>query len=330
MLFLIDQINNTEPSLNLALEEYLLRHLDISHDYFLLYVNSPCVIIGRHQNVFEEVDYPLLRKRGIPVFRRISGGGAVYHDPGNINFSFITRYQKFKFNNYRLFNTPILQALQSLGVPAELNGRNDIVVNQKKISGNAQFTTHDRMVSHGTLLFSSELDNIGMLLHTSMSGFKSRAIKSVRSPVVNISELLDQSFNIGKFKELIIKYVFSNQPDIPQYRLTTSDWKNVHSLASQKYQSWQWNFSESPDFTFQNILKTPAGKITLELEVKKCRLVQIELSGNLPYHIQANITRMLLGVRYHPENILAALQDLNLNSGQKHFIEKIFFDNQEK
>ena len=329
MLFLINQNNNIEPSVNLALEEYLLRSLDISHDYFLLYVNSPCVIIGRHQNVFEEVNYPLLRKQGIPVFRRISGGGTVYHDPGNLNFSFITRYQKFKFNNYRLFNAPILQALQSIGIPAEYNGRNDIVVNQKKISGNAQFTTHDRMVSHGTLLFSSRLNNIGTLLHSSTAGYKSRAIKSVRSPVVNISDLLDPAFNLEKFKELIIKYVFTNQPDIPEYRLSPGDWKNIHSLAGKKYQSWDWIFGESPDFSFQNTLKTPAGKLSLELEVKKCRLTQIRISGNLPDLIPEDITRMLLGVRYYPENILAALKDLKLNPDQENFIDKLFWGKQD-
>jgi len=329
MLFLIDQNNNTKPSINLALEEYLLRQLDINHDYFLLYVNEPCIVIGRHQNIFEEVNYPLLRMRGIPVFRRISGGGTVYHDPGNINFSFITRYQKFKFNNYRLFNTPILQALQSLGLPAELNGRNDILINQKKISGNAQFTTHDRMVSHGTLLFSSQLDNIGTLLHASTAGYKSRAIKSVRAPVANISEMLDRSLDLEKFKKTIVQHVFSNQPDMPEYRLSPSDWRNVHSLAEKKYQSWEWNFGESPDFTFQNILKTPAGKIILELEIKKGHLAQIRISGNLSDHLPADISRMLLGVRYHPENILAVLKDLELNSDQENFIDKLFWGNQD-
>jgi lipoate-protein ligase A len=328
MIFLIDNTHLSEPALNLAVEEYLLRQLDINHDYFLLYLNQPCVIIGRHQNVFEEVNYPLLRKRGMPVFRRISGGGTVYHDLGNLNFSFITQYQKFKFNNYRLFNDPILHALHSLGLRAELNGRNDIVINQKKISGNAQFTTKDRMVSHGTLLFSAQLAEIQPLLQPSASGFTSSAIKSVRSQVVNILDLLDQPLDLRKFKELIIQSVFSIQPDIPEYRLTASDWKQIHSLAKQKYQSWEWNFGESPDFTFQNVLSTAGGKVSVALKVKKCRLVNIDLVGSLlQKKLQIDIGNMLVGVRYSLEHILAALEDLNLSDEQKKLIERLFFGN---
>jgi lipoate-protein ligase A len=325
MIFLIDNTHLTAPAINLAMEEYLLRQLDITHDYFLLYLNQPCIIIGRHQNIFEEVNYPLLRKRGIPVFRRISGGGAVYHDPGNLNFSFITQYQKFKFNNYRLFNNPILQALQSLGLKAEFNGRNDIVIEQKKFSGNAQFTTKDRMISHGTLLFSAQLAEIPSLLQPSVSGYTSSAIKSVRSQVVNISELLDPSLNFRKFKDLIIHSVFSNQPDIPEYRLSASDWRQIQSLAKQKYQSWEWNFGESPDFTFQNVLSSAAGKQAVVLKIKKCRLVNIDLEGSLlPRKLQIKIPHMLLGVRYSPEYILAALEDLSLSHRQKRLIETLF------
>ena len=326
MLFLIDHTSSTEPSLNLAIEEYLLRQLDINHDYFLLYLNQPCVIIGRHQNVFEEVNYPLLRKKRIPVFRRISGGGTVYHDLGNLNFSFITQYQKFKFNNYLHFNTPILQALQSLGLRAELNGKNDIVIGRKKISGNAQFTTKDRMVSHGTLLFSAQLDQIQPLLHSPATGIVSSAIKSVRSRVTNISDLLDESLDLIKFKEVIIQSVFSNQPSIPEYRITASDWKQIHLLAKQKYQTWEWNFGESPDFTFQNVLSTAAGKFSVLLKIKKCRLANIDLAGSLfPKTLQIDIRNMLLGVRYSPEHVLAALEDLELSDEQKDLIEKLFF-----
>ena len=158
MRYLIDNRNNTEPSINLALEEYAIRYLDISDDYVLLYQNNPAVILGRHQNLWEELNLNFIQKNNISINRRISGGGTVYHDLGNLNYSFITKFEKFKFNNYKFFTEPILTALHSLHIKAKLNSRNDIVIGHKKISGNAQFTSKDRMVSHGTLLYQSNLD----------------------------------------------------------------------------------------------------------------------------------------------------------------------------
>jgi len=159
MLF-VDNSGTTDARLNLALEEHVLRNKVTEDDLLLFYVNAPAIIIGRNQNTIEEINSDLVDARGVRVVRRVSGGGAVYHDLGNLNFSFMTRDVNTRFNRYDLFNKPVVEVLRELGVPAEIGGRNDILANGRKISGNAQFATAGRMFSHGTLLLDSNLDDV--------------------------------------------------------------------------------------------------------------------------------------------------------------------------
>jgi len=151
-MYLIKTPPTTNPYLNIAIEEYAVRNLDMSHDYLFIYSNAPSVVIGKNQNPFMEVNLPFLKTNNIKLARRISGGGAVYHEPGNLNFCYITESTKENFNNYKKFLNPIIEYLNSLGIPAVINQRNDIEVEGLKISGNAQFTSRNRMLSHGTLL----------------------------------------------------------------------------------------------------------------------------------------------------------------------------------
>ncbi|MBT9259920.1 MAG: lipoate--protein ligase, partial [Clostridiales bacterium] len=174
-----------DPRINLAIEEYILRHLDKEQTYLLFYINDPSIIIGRNQNTLEEIDDAYCREHGIHVVRRLSGGGAVYHDRGNLNFSFITKDDGQSFMNFRKFTEPVVEALRALGVPAELTGRNDIQVGDRKISGNAQFTTGGRMFSHGTLMLSVDLDRVSRALRPKAEKFQSKSTKSVRARVAN-------------------------------------------------------------------------------------------------------------------------------------------------
>lgn len=326
MLYLIDHPYHHDPTVNLALEEYLMRHLNLSHDYFLVYINQPCVVVGRHQNIFEEVNYPLCIEFNLPVVRRISGGGTVYHDEGNVNFSFITRYEKHKFNNYQYFNTPILKVLHSLGIKAELNGRNDIVVNQKKISGNAQFTSKDRMFSHGTLLYSADLERIHSLLHHPSGAIQSRAIKSVRGNVANIYQLMNQPLNMESFIRLLIESVFAGQGEIPLYRPTTAEWENIFTLAKDKYQSWEWNFGESPDFTFQNTITSSMGRMNVQLEIKRGYIADLKLSNLKFLKVSTeNLKKKLIGTRYDMQSVSHALEDFRLQPEQKKMMRRLFW-----
>ncbi len=316
--FLIDHPEQGDPAINLALEEYVLRHLDIGNDYFLLYINHPCVIVGRHQNVFEEVHLPSTRKMNLPIYRRISGGGTVYHDRGNINFSFITRYQKHKFNNYLLFNAPILERLRALGVAAEMDGRNDILVGKYKISGNAQFTSRDRMVSHGTLLFDTQLDALRQVLSLPSPFITSRAIKSVRSPVTNIREFLENDLDLESFKRELLTCIFPESPPLPVYSLTSREWKIVHRMAEEKYRRWEWIFGESPPFVFHKSGLSPAGEITIILHLQHGRIVQAQfLQGDTPDSRFAPLAGKLRNIRYDPLDISKVLESNPLVIGNQ-------------
>ena len=181
MLF-IDNKGITDPRINLAIEEYALKNLDINESYLLFYINKSSIIIGKNQNTIEEVNQDYVEKNDITVVRRLSGGGAVYHDLGNLNFSFITKDDGDSFHNFKKFTEPVVKALGKLGIHAELSGRNDIMAEGKKISGNAMFATRGRMFSHGTLLFNSEMDHIVSALKVKKEKIESKGIKSSKEP----------------------------------------------------------------------------------------------------------------------------------------------------
>ena len=308
MLF-IDNGNSNDPSFNLALEEYCLLNLPIDAHYLLFYVNAPSIIIGKHQNTLEEIDTDFVQQHGIRVVRRISGGGAVYHDLGNLNFSFIRRYEKSQFNNYREFTRPVLAALHHLGVPAELNGRNDIVADGRKVSGNAQAVRRDRMVSHGTLLFRSELDNVVHALKPKPGKMISKGIQSVRSRVVNIGDFLPASISMADFRATLLAHLFPGTASPPQYRLTPEDLEAVDALAQSRYRSWDWNYGESPAFNLQRVQRFAVGEVDARLFVERGHVKTAKFHGD--FFTSRDITELeqaLTGIRYRPDDIRAALQ----------------------
>jgi lipoate-protein ligase A len=297
----------------------------MSHEYALLYINSSSIILGRHQNAFEEINYPYILKKNYPVYRRISGGGTVYHDPGNLNFSFITRYDQKKFNNYAYFNRPLVEVLNTLKVPAELNARNDIVLEGKKISGNAQFTSLDRMVSHGTLLFSTNLGLLSETLKLPPYKISSRAIKSVRSEVTNISEYLDMKNDLLWFKDIISRHLFGNEVETQMYTFGEKDWLQIRQLAEKKYRQWDWNFGESPPSTLEIQKETGEGIVQIELGLKKGKIEHFQLQGNnfLQTQIQ-ELQKRINGTRFRPQEVKACLKNLPVDLNAKRIFNLLF------
>ncbi|MGG3691250.1 lipoate--protein ligase [Heyndrickxia ginsengihumi] len=328
MLF-IDNKGITDPRINLAIEEYALKHLDINETYLLFYINQPSIIIGRNQNTIEEINTEYVDENGVIVVRRLSGGGAVYHDLGNINFSFITKDDGESFSNFMKFTEPVIQALHKLGVQAELSGRNDIQVGEQKISGNAQFSTNGRMFSHGTLLLNSELDKVAKALKVKKDKIQSKGIKSVRSRVANITEFLKEPLTMEEFRQLLLENIFANK-DIPEYKLTEKDWENIHQLSKERYQSWEWNYGKSPKFNLQHSHRFPVGSIDIRLEVNKGIIENCKIFGDFFGIGDINdIERKLIGCRYERVSIVKALETIDIkhyfgNVNKEEFIDLVY------
>ncbi|MEK3733841.1 MULTISPECIES: lipoate--protein ligase [Paenibacillus] len=323
MLF-IDNQGIHDPTINLAIEEYALKHLSTDESYLLFYINSPSIIIGKHQNTIEEINQEYVRDHNIQVVRRLSGGGAVYHDLGNLNFSFITKDDGQSFHNFLKFTQPVIDFLQKMGVPAELSGRNDLQVGEKKISGNAQFATRGRMFSHGTLMFDLNLDDVQASLNANPEKFKSKSTKSVRSRVANIKELLGTDMTIEEFRAELLRSIFGMEPDqVPQYVLQEKDWEIIRQISEERYRNWDWNYGQSPESNVKHAKKFPAGIIDIRMNIKDGHIAEIKIYGDFfGVGDVTDIENLLRGKRYEEQSVRSALADINV----KHYFGNIEFD----
>ena len=316
MIFL-DNRGITDPRINLAIEEYALKNLDINESYLLFYINQPSIIIGRNQNTVEEINQDYVDENDIIVVRRLSGGGAVYHDLGNLNFSFITKDDGESFHNFKKFTEPVVDALKELGVEAELSGRNDLLAGGRKISGNAQFSTNGRMFSHGTLMLSSEIENVVSALKVNKDKIKSKGIKSIRSRVANISEFLAEPIGIEEFKQRILEHIFGGLDKVQRYEWTEEDWKKIMEISESRYQQWDWNYGKSPKFNVQHSQRFEGvGQIDIRLEVAKGQIENCKIFGDFfGVGSVGEIEQKLQGVRFSKAEIEKALEDINI----KHY-----------
>ncbi|MGG4044992.1 lipoate--protein ligase [Paenibacillus favisporus] len=323
MLF-IDNQGITDPAVNLAIEEFALKHLPMDDSYLLFYINRPSIIIGKHQNTIEEINQEYVKDHNIKVVRRLSGGGAVYHDLGNLNFSFITKDDGESFHNFLKFTQPVIDALHHMGVNAELSGRNDLQVGEQKISGNAQFSTRGRMFSHGTLMFNLNLDDVQASLNANPEKFKSKSTKSVRSRVANISELMNQKMTIEEFRSELLRYIFGMEPnEVPQYKLTEADWEIINQISKDRYQNWEWNYGQSPQSNVKHTKRFPVGIIDIRMDIKDARIQDIKIYGDFfGVGDVADIEDRLRGKRYEESEVREALADIDV----KHYFGNIVMD----
>jgi len=256
----------TDPWFNIAAEEYFLKNF--REDIFMLWQNEASIIVGKHQNTLAEINYPYVKGNGIPVIRRISGGGTVFHDLGNLNFTFIQNGEKGKLVDFKKFTNPILAVLNEMGVPAVFEGKNDLRVNGLKISGNAEHVFKNRVLHHGTLLFSSVLTDLGKALKVIPDRFNDKAVKSNRSIVANISGFLKTPMEIEEFRNRIIKYVYTWN-NVTFYKMTTEDIWEIEKLKEEKYATWKWNFGYSPNYSFLSSIQVNDVKIGFSIHVRK-------------------------------------------------------------
>jgi lipoate-protein ligase A len=314
MLF-VDNRGITDARVNLALEEYVFRNKPADDDCLLFYINARAIIIGRNQNTIEEINPDVVTARDIQVVRRISGGGAVYHDLGNLNFSFMTPQVSGRFNRYDHFTRPVIDTLRDLGVPAELGGRNDILAGGRKISGNAQFARPDRMFSHGTLLFDSNLDDVTAALNPKPGKVESKGVKSIRSRIANISEFIASPITVDELRERILERIFGtrDRARIPSITLTDADWSAVHELVARKYGAWSWNYGENPPANVQRAQRFPAGEIDVRIDVQDGRIAGIRFFGDyMGREDVGTLETMLLGIPYDRPAIQSALAGVDI------------------
>lgn len=327
MLF-VDNQNVTDPRRNLALEEFLLRHVRLEEPILLFYINEPSVIIGRNQNSTEEIDPDFVKANGVHVVRRLSGGGAVYHDLGNLNFSFITNDQE-DLHNFAKFTDPVVRVLRELGVQAELRGKSDIFADNKKISGNAQYASGGRMFSHGTLLFDTDIENMLRALNPRQGKIESRAVQSVRNFVTNIRELLPVDSDVYQLRQTLLHGIFG-AGTIPTYELSEEEWAQVGQIAAERYEAWAWNIGRSPKFNRRKDAQLPVGKIDVRLDVAQGVIEGVKIYGT--FFSQRDIfdlEKQFVGVRYEREALTAVLDPIDLtpyfgNIDKQSFLELLY------
>ena len=300
-----------DPAYNLAFEEYILQHRR-QGDYLLLWQNAPTIVVGQNQNTEAEINRAFVEANNIRVARRITGGGAVYHDLGNLNYSFITDSGAFDQITISRFTAPVVSALQKLGINAEASGRNDILANGRKCSGTAQRLFEDRILHHGTLLFDSNLEMAAQALHVDAAKFQSKSTQSVRSRIGNIRELLPRDMTLLEFWEYL-KDAFSGAGLI-QDTLKNEELAEIANLKATKYDTWEWVFGRSPKYNVTNRRRWTGGFLEPRISVEKGRITDIVFYGDfLAISPLDEITQALRGCPFRREAVAPVLRQFELS-----------------
>ncbi len=300
---------NTDAYFNLASEEYLLKHTN--EDIFYLWRNDNAIIVGKNQNALSEINVNYVREKEIKVVRRQTGGGAVYHDLGNINYTFIENSKK-SFNDFRGFCEPITKALNEMGVQAEFSGRNDMTIDGKKFSGTAQCKHRDRVMHHGTLLFSSVKADISGALKPREIKFTGKSVKSVASRITNISDHLEEKMDVITFRDRVMNSVAGGMEQVTTF--TEDEINEIQKLRDEKYSRWEWNFGQSPKFSMTHEGRFPGGTLEATLEVNKGIIDKIRIYGD--FFGTKDISELeaaLTGVSHNEESINQALNEIAIN-----------------
>lgn len=308
MIYIINKSN--KPDFNIALEEYCFKNLTQFDKIFILWINEPSIIVGKNQNTLAEINEKYITENGIHVVRRISGGGAVYHDLNNLNYTIISNKSKDSRNfDFKAFSEPVIQALRDLGVEAEFTGRNDITIDGKKICGNAQAYLDGRVMHHGCLLFDVDLSVLSKALETSKDVIDSKGVKSVRSRVVNILPYLQKEITINQFSDRILNHMKGKFPEMKEYTLSDEEMQTIEKNRAEKFGNWNWNFGSNPIAEIIRERRYPGGKTQLFINTKNGVIKDVLFYGTF-FGVKSDLTQvqnLLKGVKYTPEEVKKTL-----------------------
>ncbi|MCQ9216085.1 lipoate--protein ligase [Streptococcus gallolyticus] len=304
--------NSHNPAYNVALEAYAFRELLAEDDLFILWINEPTIVIGKHQNAIEEINKTYTDEHGIHVVRRLSGGGAVYHDLNNLNYTIISNKSQEGAFDFKTFSQPVIETLADLGVAANFTGRNDLEIDGKKFCGNAQAYYKGRMMHHGCLLFDVDMTVLGNALQVSKDKIESKGVKSVRARVTNILDELTEKMTVEAFSNQLLNKMKESYPDMTEYVFSDDELKNIQALADQQFGTWDWTYGKAPEYTIKRSVRYPAGKITTYANVEKSVIKGMKLYGDF-FGIKdvADIEQALIGLRYEYPEVLAKLQTID-------------------
>lgn len=305
--------DDNRPQFNLALEQYVFDSLDQFDEIFLLWINEPSIIVGKNQNTIEEINLDYIRENNINVVRRLSGGGAVYHDYGNLNYTIISKSNKTSAFNFEAFSQPVIEVLAKLGVKAEFTGRNDIVIDGQKFCGNAQYMKKGKVLHHGAILFDTDLTVLSKALKVSKDKIESKGVKSVRSRVTNIIDHLEEKITIEDFKQLLLDHMFQGDKEIKEYKLTEEDYANINKLMEERYSTWEWNFGESPKFNISKSKRFAAGKVETKIQVEEGIIKDMKFYGDFFGGGEiSTVEEKFIGIKYKEDEIEKVLNDIDI------------------
>ena len=312
MIYYISKTHDT--AFNIALEEYCFKKLKDEEEIFLLWINEPSIIVGKYQNTIEEINTEYTREKGIHVIRRISGGGAVYHDLNNLNYTIISNRDKGQEGfNFKEFSKPIIETLAELGVKAEFTGRNDLEIDGQKFCGNAQAYIKDRVMHHGCLLFNVDFSALGDALKVSKDKIESKGVKSVRSRVTNILPHLKTPITVEEFGDKIMEYMKKQYPDMKEYVFSKEELDYIPKRAEVK-RSWEWNYGESPEFNITRGKRFKNGKIQIFATVENSRIKNIKFYGDFfgKNEDLSEVENLLKDVKYMREDVKEKLEMVDI------------------
>jgi lipoate-protein ligase A len=296
----------SDPYFNLATEEHLLKCSD--EDYFILWQSDPVIVVGKHQNTFAEINYQYVRDSNIRVARRLTGGGTVYHDHGNINFTFIRRGETGKLVDFVLYIEPVIGFLKTFGIEAHRGVKNEMLVKDRKVSGNAEHVYKNRVLHHGTLLFNADIQMLEEATRPGTGKYTDKAVHSNRSTVMNLTECLDKPITIKDFQEAFMDYMLKNFNG-SRYILDDNHNKAIQQLAHEKYRTWEWIYGWSPDYEFENTWQGSNLEIIIQAKIHRGIITSSTIrSQGISPEMAGRINDGLTGILHEENSILANLE----------------------